>query len=102
MSTNDDHHQHDAHNHEMHTNSDNNGTLTNGGDHENHSSNDYMVTKMSPYLFTRTTNFSLLFKKSNIQLNDGFILALIGSLLFAFLAALLSLVMHHNSVVVVV
>lgn len=77
---------HDGHDQD-HGAHNNNDTLPD--DHSNH-----MMHGMSPYLFTRTTDFFILFKEADVQSTGGFIGALVGSFVFALLATLFSLVMH--------
>lgn len=51
--------------------------------------------QMSPFLFTRTTDFFVLFREANIQSTGGFIAALIVSFLFATIATIAIQVIHQ-------
>lgn len=57
---------------------------------------------MSPYLFTDTRDFFVLFQDANIKSTGGFIGALAASLVFTLLATVLSLLLHvheHRAIV---
>lgn len=77
----DDGHDHSGHDHGSHD-----SNTTDSGGHSDH--------MMSPYLFTRSTGFHVLFEQAFVTSTGGFIEALIGSFVFAMLTSVAVLWIH--------